>query len=230
MTRLPRILVINPNTTESVTALVLRHVRAVANGRLELVPATAAFGSDYIASEVSYAVAAHAAIDCFERESKGCDGVLLACFGDPGLFALRELCAGPVAGLAEASMLRAARRVERFSVVTGGAAWAPMLQRLAAGLGLQGALASVRTVALSGGEIANNPKGALDMLAAACEAAALQDGASEVILGGAGLAGLARQIQAQCSVPVVDSVGAATEELLLRCTPAIGSPQPQAQP
>lgn len=225
MTRLPRILVINPNTTESVTALVMRHVLAVANGRLELVPATAAFGSDYIASEVAYAVAAHAAIDCFERHAKGCDGVLLACFGDPGLFALRELCAGPVTGLAEASMLRVARRVERFSVVTGGVAWASMLQRLAAGLGLQGSLASVRTVPLDGGEIARNPKRALDMLAAACQAAALHDGASEIILGGAGLAGLAQAVQADCSIPVVDSVVAATEELLRRCTPELGSQQ-----
>lgn len=228
MTRLPRILVINPNTTESVTALVMRHVRAVASGRLVLVPATAAFGSNYISSEASYAVAAHAAIDCFERDANGCDAVLLACFGDPGLFALRELCAGPVTGLAEASMLSVTQRVERFSVVTGGAAWAGMLQRLAAVLGLQGALASVRTVPLNGGEIARNPKGALDMLAAACEAAALHDGAREVILGGAGLAGLAQEIQGRCSVPVVDSVVAATEELLRRCTPAIGGPEARA--
>lgn len=228
MTRLPRILVINPNTTGAVTALVMRHVRAVAGGKLVLVPTTAAFGSSYIASEVSYAVAAHAAIDCFERDGKGCDGVLLACFGDPGLFALRECCHGPVTGLAEASLLQVARRVERFSVVTGGAAWAAMLQRLTAALGLQDTLASVRTVPLNGGEIARDPQAALSALAAACEAAAVHDGASEVILGGAGLAGLAQAIQAQCSVPVVDSVVAATEELLLRFKPSIGSPQAQA--
>jgi allantoin racemase len=228
MTRSPRILVINPNTTESVTALVMRDVGAVAKNNLVLVPATAAFGSSYISSEVSYAIAAHAAIDCFEREGNGCDGVLLACFGDPGLFALRELCRGPVTGLAEASMSRVARRTVRFSVVTGGAAWSGMLQRLAAGLGLQASLASVRTVALDGGEIARNPSGALDMLAAACEAAALHDGANEVILGGAGLAGLAPQIQARCSVPLVDSVVAATEELLLRCAPASESAPAQA--
>jgi allantoin racemase len=228
MTRLPRILVINPNTTASVTALVMRHVRAVADGKLVLVPATAAFGSSYITSEVSYAVAAHAAIDCFERDGTGCDGVLLACFGDPGLFALRECCNGPVTGLAEASLLQVARRVERFSVVTGGAAWAAMLQRLTAALGLQDALASVRTVPLNGGEIARDPNAALHTLAAACEAAAVHDGASEVILGGAGLAGLAQEIQAQCSVPVVDSVVAATEELLLRFKLAIGSPRAQA--
>jgi len=216
MTRVPRILVINPNTTRSVTDLVMRHVEVVAGGRVELVSATAAFGCAYISSEVAYAVASHAAVDCLRREGAGCDGVLLACFGDPGLHALREMCEVPVAGLAEASILRSVRHAGRFSIVTGGATWERMLSRLVAGLGLQQGLASIRTLPLTGGDIASDPNAALDALAAACALAASADGAQEVILGGAGLAGLANSIGSRCSVPVVDSVVAATQELLAR--------------
>jgi len=50
--------------------------------------------------------------------------------GDPGLLALRESSPAPVSGLAEAAFMDAARH-GRFAIVTGGARWAPMLQRLA---------------------------------------------------------------------------------------------------
>ena len=104
-----RLLVINPNTTASITDLALRYVRAAVGEGVELVGTTGRFGCAYISSEACYAVAAHAALDCYAEHGEGCDGVLLACFGDPGLFALREVSKVPVTGLAEASMLAASR-------------------------------------------------------------------------------------------------------------------------
>lgn len=215
MTAKPRILVVNPNTTRLVTELVMRHAAAVLGDRAELVASTASFGCAYIASEVAYAVAGHAALDCARRDAAGCSGILLACFGDPGWHALRELRGVPVAGLAEASILRSARRVRRLSIVTGGAAWEPMLWRLVASLDARQTVASIRTLPMTGGDIARDPDSARDALRAACELAAL-DGAQEVILGGAGLAGLADTIAPRCGVPVIDSVVAATQELLAR--------------
>jgi Asp/Glu/hydantoin racemase len=203
---MPRLLVINPNTTRSITDLVARHVGEAVGSGFEIVPATGAFGCAYITSEACYAVGAHAALDCLERQGAGCDAVLLACFGDPGLFALKETSRVPVLGLAEASMLEATETAERFSIVTGGAAWKPMLERFAAQLGYAGQLASVRTVALTGGEIATNPDAALAILAGEARAAAEHDGAQAVILGGAGLAGLAARIADRVGVPVLDSV------------------------
>jgi allantoin racemase len=202
----PRLLVINPNTTVSVTELVARHVASTLGPGFDLVPATGRFGCAYIASEACFAIGAHAALDCFAAHHQGCDGVLLACFGDPGLFALRELSTVPVVGLAEASMKEAAASAGRFSIVTGGARWKPMLERFAAEIGLAGSLVSVRTVAPSGAQIAADPDAALALLAESCGAAAAEDGAGAVILGGAGLAGLAARIQARVPVPVLDSV------------------------
>ncbi len=203
---MPTLLLINPNTSVAVTALAAGHVSRITGSGVRLLEATGRFGCAYISSERCFAVAAHAALDCYAQQGAGCDAVLLACFGDPGLLALREISPVPVIGLAESCMLGSASRAGRFSIVTGGAAWKPMLERLAGALGVSRALASVRTVDVTGGQIAADPDAALDRLVACCRAAIEEDGAREVILGGAGLAGLASRIQPHCAVPVLDSV------------------------
>jgi allantoin racemase len=204
-----RILLINPNTTESVTELVAKHVARIVGDAATFVPVTGAFGARYISSRASAAIAAHAALEALAKHGEGCGAVYLACFGDPGLLALREIAKVPVIGMAEASCLAAAR-TGRFSIVTGGALWGPMLTEFVTSIGLADRLASVRTVAPTGGEIAEHPDAALAQLAEACNACATQDGAEIVILGGAALAGLAVRIQPNVPVPVLCSVEAGT--------------------
>jgi Asp/Glu/hydantoin racemase len=136
--------------------------------------------------------------------------VYLACFGDPGLAALRETSPVPVIGMAEASCLEACNRGRRFAIVTGGALWGPMLTEFVAWLGLAERLAAVRTIAPTGDRIARDPEAALTELAAACTACAAEDGADVVILGGAALAGLAARIQPAVPIPVLCSVEVGT--------------------
>ena len=219
------VLAINPNTTEAVTALVERQLRATVPS-VHWHMATGRFGARYIVSEAAFAIASHAAIDSWAAHTEDCDAVLLACFGDPGLFALRELSAVPVVGLAEASMQEAAASAKSFSIVTGGARWKPMLERLALSLGFAPALASVRTADVTGGQAAAAPELAVAALARACRAARSEDGADAVILGGAGYAGLAAQVSAAADMAVIDSVaaGARAAERLAR-----GAPLPYAR-
>lgn len=220
---MPRILVLNANTTASVTDLVVRHVRDVLGTDVELIPATARLGARYISTETSYAIAGHAALDCLAlhcaETPNGFDSVLLACFGDPGLFALREVSPVPVVGLAEAAMQQAAQS-GRYSIVTGGVLWKPMLSRLAHALGLSASIASIRPITLTGDQIAAGPEGAMKFLAAEAQAAADQDGAQAVILGGAALAGLAARIAPMVSVPVIDSVHAGARAAVKLATQA----------
>ncbi|MFY7781770.1 MAG: aspartate/glutamate racemase family protein, partial [Tagaea sp.] len=182
-----RILLLNPNASPSITDLVAREAAKLARPGTELVPVTGAFGGRYIASRATFAVAGHAALDAWARHADGIDGVLLACFGDPGLAAIKELSPVPVVGLVEASLAATVGR--RFSIVTGGALWEAMLRESVTLAGAAGALASIRTVAPTGADIARDPEGSLDLLARACAACATEDGAETVILGGAGLAG-----------------------------------------
>jgi allantoin racemase len=204
-----RLLFLNPNTSAHLTELGAQLARQVARPETEIVPVTGRFGARYIASRAAAAIAAHAALDAFAAQHHKVDVVLLACFGDPGLFALRELARVPVVGMAEASCQLAARGGRKFSIVTGGHRWGPMLEEFVAALGLASQLASVRTMAPSGAEIAADPAAALAALAAACRAAANEDGAEVIILGGLGLAGLADRIAAWVPMPVIDSVVAA---------------------
>lgn len=229
-----RLLVLNPNTSPGVTERLRGHALALLAARgaagVQVQAITASLGASYIASEASYAIAGHAALDAWARHAAAggaADALLLGCFGDPGTWALRELTGLPVIGLAEAAMRQAARH-GRFAIVTGGAAWVPMLQRLARSLGLADALTAVHTVAPSGAELAARPAEALALLGHACRQAA--QGADAVILGGAGLAGYAAALAAGVPVPLIDSASAGIEWLLdepleaLRAPPAGGTP------
>ena len=208
---MPRVLLINANTTQGVTELTERHARAAVGGAVEWKAVTAAFGAAYISSEAAYAVAGHAALDCLEREAAGCDAVYLACFGDPGLFALREAAGVPVVGMAEASMKEAARN-GRYSIVTGGPAWGPILQRLALALNLSNELVSVRALALPGPQLAARP----ELISEEVEKAR-KEGAETVIIGGAALAGLARKLESR--VPLIDSVECGARAAARACSP-----------
>ncbi len=152
----------------------------------------------------TYAVAAHAALDCYTAQTERYDAVILACFGDPGLGALQEIADVPVFGLAEAACRAAAKANKPYSIVTGGERWAPMLRDYLMPLGLTEFLASIRTVDTTGSQIMTDPQGSLDKLAEACRLAATEDGAACVILGGAGLVGLAERIAGKVPVPVLD--------------------------
>lgn len=206
---MPVLLVINPNTSAAVSALLQRHAQAAAGADVRVRTVTARFGAPYIACEASYAVAAHATLDAWAaawaQPDTRADAVLIGCFGDPALLALRECSSVPVTGLAEAAFVQAAR-VGRFAIVTGGARWKPMLERCAQQAGLSASLAGIHTVAPSGAELARDPAGARVLLGQACRDAARAFDASVVILGGAGLAGMAADIQADVPVPVIDSV------------------------
>lgn len=208
-----RILLINPNTSESVTDLVIGHVRRLAGPSVEFIPVTARFGARYIASRAALAIAGHAALDCLAEHVDGCDAVYLACFGDPGLSALEEVSPVPVVGMVEASC-RAGAAIGPFGIVTGGALWAPILREIVGAYGLSDRFSGVRTVAATGGEIARDPEAALAMLVAACRACVEEDGAEAVILGGAALAGLSERIQPEVPVPLLCSVDMGTRAAL----------------
>jgi len=231
-----KLLVINPNTTESVTTLLLRQVRAAAGKGVTIDAVTARFGASYIADETSFAVAGHGVLDawaahraeCVSRGEPEADAVLIGCFGDPGCIALRELSGVPVIGLAEAAMREAAEH-GRFAIVTGGAAWAPMLARLAKTLDLDASLAGIHVVAPTGAQLAADPQAAIALLRDACIAAAREAGA--VILGGAALAGMAKTIAPEVPVPLIDSVRAGAHAALAALKAAQrSSPTPTPTP
>jgi Asp/Glu/hydantoin racemase len=84
-----------------------------------------------------------------------------------------------------------------------------MLREFVASLGLSSRLASVRTVAPTGGEIARDPEAAVRLLADQASRCAAEDGADVIVVGGAALAGLAARVAPRVSIPVICSAEAA---------------------
>jgi allantoin racemase len=219
-----RVVIINPNTSEAMTLKMVDAARALLPQGTVIVPATGRFGPRYIASRAAYAVGCHAALDAYATHGAGADAILLACYGDPGLDALREVADVPVISLIDASSAVAAANGRRFAIITGGERWGPMLTEMIAARGLAGQLAAIRTVAPTGGQIAADPEGAHALLADTCQRAIAEDGAQAIVLGGAGLVGIAAAIQHHVAVPVICSVEAG-----LLATKAALAEQPSRQ-
>jgi Asp/Glu/hydantoin racemase len=219
-----RFLVINPNTSALTTGRLQEVLVTGLPENVHLDFTTASFGASYIACEASHCVASHACLAAWAEHHKiaqqPIDGVLIGCFGDPGLFALREIAAYPVTGLAEASFIQASA-LGPFAIVTGGERWKPMLERLAVSLGFGHQLKNIETVTATGAELQANPAMAIDCLKKACEQAA-KPGVKSIILGGAGLAGYAQHIQNLISLPIIDSATAGLQVLLHKQAPATG--------
>ncbi len=205
-----RLLVINPNTSPEITAKLVVRANALAPAGTTITGATSAFGAAYIATRAAAAIAGHAALDLLAERQATHDVAVLACFGDPGLAALREIARIPVIGMAEAS-LAAAAALGRYSIVTGGALWQPMLEEYVKLTPWAASLASIRTVQESGAELAADPEAASGILADAVRRCREDDGAETVILGGAGLTGFAARIAADTGIPVLDSLECAID-------------------
>src|SRR3546814_3595467 len=116
-----RLLLINANTSTAMTDKVVAAARLLAPDCM-VEGVTGRFGAEVIASRSAYAIAAHAALDCYAEHGAGHDAIVLACFGDPGILALKELAGVPVVGMAEAGCHFAAQLVQRFGIVKIGRA------------------------------------------------------------------------------------------------------------
>lgn len=207
-----RFLIINPNCSTDMTARIADGARLRLAPDVEIEAVTAGFGGEIIASRASYAIAGHAALDCLAGAGSGFDGILLACFGDPGLEALREVSGVPVAGLLEASLEVACRASKPFGIVTAGALWQGMLEERI-GPAARPLYRGIEIVDLSGLAISRDPELAVRPISAACRR--LQEaGAEAIILGGAAMISLAGSLPPD--LLLVDCLSAGLTVLLER--------------
>lgn len=170
--------------------------------------ATAEFGGSVIANRVSYAIATYAVLDMYANNKDEFDALIVACFGDPGLEALRELSRLPVIGLLEAALEDAASAKQTYAIVTAGNAWVPMLEeriQMSAHSELSRGVIAFGTHGL---DVVNRPEEFLQELQAAVQKAK-ELGAEAVILGGSALAGFGHQLKS--SLRLIDPLQSAVE-------------------
>lgn len=118
-----------------------------------------------------------------QAEKEGYDGLILGCFGDPGLNALREMVKIPVVGPGETAMHVASMLGRKFSIVTVLDSVVPSLERLAKVIGLDRNLASVRAVNIPVLELRHNIESTTARMTEASQRAIMEDSADVIVLG-----------------------------------------------
>lgn len=201
-----RILVINPNISESVTALIAAEARRAASPGTVIVPATAPFGVAYIETESEAAIGGYAAMVLYAEHGADCDAVVIAAFGDPGLQAVREIAPVPVVGIAKAAFAAAGELGTRFSIVAISQRIAAWYRRCAKLNEVDGNLASIRTLTGPIGDIGNVQEEQETALLSLCTRIIDEDEAEAIIMAGAPLAGIGRRIADRLPIPLVDGV------------------------
>jgi len=200
-----KILLLNPNMTQSVTDLVLRTAMAAARPGTQFKAVTGTFGPQVIGSRAENALAAHGVLELVAQHAGGCDAVVLAVSLDTAAWACRELLPIPVVGMTEAALHTAALLAPRFGVLTYGKRLVPVYRELVEACGLASRISSVAAVDVTPQQTFTDPAHVRsEVLAAALE---LVDGGAEaVVLAGAAMASMADQLQAQVPVPLIDGV------------------------
>lgn len=203
--------VINPNTTWAMTEKIGESARSVAAVGTVIRAVSPSMGPASIESHYDEALSVPGVLEEIAKgERDGADGYVLACFGDPGLDAARELARGPVVAIAEAGMKVATYLGRSFSVVTTldrtiGRAW-----DLAARYGVKEFCVNVRACEIAVLELDLPVSNAREVITAECARAVAEDRCDVIVLGCAGMADLAAYISGRIGVPVVDGVAAAT--------------------
>ena len=204
--------VINPNTTWTMTEKIGECARSVAAAGTLIQAVSPSMGPASIESHYDEALAVPGLLDEIAKgELDGVDGYVIACFGDPGLDAARELARGPVIGIAEAAMHTASYLGRGFSVVTTlgrtrGRAW-----ELATRYGMSTFCRNVRACEIPVLELDVPGSAARELITQECLRAVEEDDADVLVLGCAGMADLCGYLSERVGVPVIDGVAAATK-------------------
>jgi allantoin racemase len=207
-----RIKVINPNTTESMTRKIGAAALAVAGPGTEIIAVSPRQGPVSIEGHYDEAVSVIGLLEEIHAgEAAGVDGYVIACFGDPGLLAAREIARGPVLGIAEAAMHAASLIATTFSVVTTLERTRIITEHLVAAYGMTRFCRRVRATDLAVLELEDEGSDARRIIADECRLARDKDGAGAIVLGCAGMADLTAALARELGVPVLDGVACAVK-------------------
>jgi allantoin racemase len=203
------IVVINPNSSEAVTAAI---DRAIAPLRMAGGPAiecvTLAEGPPGIETQAHVEQVVQPISRLIRAREENAAAFVIACFSDPGLQLAREATSRPVLGIAECGMLTALTLGERFGIVSILAGSVPRHLRYVRQLGLAARFAGDLPIGLGVAELGDEGRTLVRMSAIGAE---LRDhhGADVLVLGCAGMAQYRHQIEHAIGLPVVDPTQAA---------------------
>lgn len=145
-------------------------------------------------------------------EEEGYDGIVLGCFADPGIDALREMLSIPVAGPFESSVYTALTLGYRFSIIAPNSEMIPVLEQEVLTKGVAGhRLASVHAIDIDVLDMLGDLERLRSRLLEEARVCVTRDRADTVILGCISLAfsGMDKEIEEKLCIPCVNPIFAA---------------------
>jgi allantoin racemase len=211
-----KILVINPNSTASMTAAIGAAAKRVAAPGTAIAAVNPTSGPAAIQGAEDGLAALPGLFALFEREvmqapktTGDCDAVVIACFDDTGLKALKARSPVPVVGIGEAGFLAAMLVAERFSVVTTLDVSLPVIEANLEAYGWRSRCAGLHASGVPVLDLEGAGAKVVETVAAGIARAMAEDGCDAVVLGCAGMADLAEEMTERFGIPVIDGVAAA---------------------
>ncbi|WP_170418867.1 aspartate/glutamate racemase family protein [Ruegeria atlantica] len=200
-----KLLVVNPNTTSSMTRKIEAAARAVADSDTEIVAANSQDGPASIQGYLDVSTCVPGLLDVVNKHPDA-DAIVVACFDDTGVDAVRCVTSAPVIGVGEAAYHAASMISPKFSVIT-------TLSRSLAGLesnllryGLDRRCVRVRASDVPVLKLEENDPNTVDKIKAEIRAAIDEDRAEAIVLGCAGMTDLMSNLSKEFGLPVVDGV------------------------
>jgi allantoin racemase len=205
-----KILVINPNSSASVTDHIRTQLMKIKRADTELTVINPEHGPVSIESAYDETIASFYILDLVKKANvDGFDAVVLACFSDPGLDAAKEISTIPVVGIEEATLHMAAMLGHRFSIMTGMRRRIPTREWHVKLHGLNDCYASSPALEMSVLEMDSEPVKAKERILKLARKCVEEDRAEVIILGCAGLAGYAEDIERELGAVVLDPTSVA---------------------
>ena len=203
-----RILVVNPNSTRSMTEKIAHSASELALPTTEIVAANPENSPVSIEGFFDEALSVPPTIDLIGRHS-GVDAIIIACFDDTGVDAVRCTTEAPVIGIGEAAFHMASILSCQFGVVTTLSRAIPALRHNLAKYGLASRCSGIRASDLAVLDLERQDSDAYGRISREVSLALSEDGAEAIVLGCAGMTDLASRLAEEHGCPVLDGVGCA---------------------
>ncbi|MDF0578611.1 aspartate/glutamate racemase family protein [Bradyrhizobium yuanmingense] len=211
--RRARILLINPNSNEATTTMMVAIARSAAADGFDIVGATATRAPTMIVSADALEVAALEVEEIARLRGGECDGVIVSAFGDPGLTGIKAAMKLTAVGIGESAMLEAAGSGRRFGVATTTPLLKAKIDALPDTLGLRASYTGTRFADGDPQELMRDPAQLRAALAGAVEACIVRDRAEAVIIGGGPLGEAARELQPMFAAPIIAPIPSAVRRI-----------------
>jgi len=200
-----RVLVINPVKTAIWNETTLKYIQSVASPGTEVVVRSLPEGPAFIETEYDKAMAEAAVVKLALRElsASSYDAVMINCFDDPGVRALREATDTLVLGIGETSITVALTLGWRIGIVSTGVGARNAYWRRAVELGIENRVAYTGGIRIGILDLRKDEERTVRELLVEGRRA-VEAGAEVIVLGCGGLVGLAERLSKELGVPVVD--------------------------